>query len=351
MGERTTVIGTILAVVFQNEENGYTVARIVTDDGEPVTVVGCIPCAAPGEELILTGRYTTHPQHGEQFAADEVERHMPTGETEILNYLASGVVRGIGPATAQKLVDRFGADTLDVLDGEPEKLKTIKGITDKRAREIAESWRELAGLRRVLDFLTKYDLPVGLAMQLFRRYGADAMDALRRNPYLLSGEAFGVDFSVSDEIALSMGFSGDSSCRTEAGVLFELSHNEQSGGHVFLPREKLVAATAQLLDGDTDTVEKAVTTPFEFVPSVQAVLNNIMQSYVSGFIYSALIDSFCSEQNARMTAMDSANSNAEKLLAELSLQYNRVRQAAITQEITEVSAGAKAQRQKHRKEA
>ena len=91
MGERTTVIGTILAVVFQNEENGYTVARIVTDDGEPVTVVGCIPCAAPGEELILTGRYTTHPQHGEQFAADEVERHMPTGETEILNYLASGV--------------------------------------------------------------------------------------------------------------------------------------------------------------------------------------------------------------------------------------------------------------------
>ena len=131
MGERTTVIGTILSVVFQNEENGYTVARIVTDDGEPVTVVGCIPCAAPGEELILTGRYTTHPQHGEQFAADEVERHMPTGETEILNYLAYGVVRGIGPATAQKLVDRFGADTLDVLDGEPEKLKTIKGITDK----------------------------------------------------------------------------------------------------------------------------------------------------------------------------------------------------------------------------
>ena len=280
MGERTTVIGTILTVVFQNEENGYTVARIVTDDGEPVTVVGCIPCAAPGEELILTGRYTTHPQHGEQFAADEVERHMPTGETEILNYLASGVVRGIGPATAQKLVDRFGADTLDVLDGEPEKLKTIKGITDKRAREIAESWRELAGLRRVLDFLTKYDLPVGLAMQLFRRYGADAMDALRRNPYLLSGEAFGVDFSVSDEIALSMGFSGDSSCRTEAGVLFELSHNEQSGGHVFLPREKLVAATAQLLDGDTDTVEKALDDLLERGSVVQEQVANVEGCYL-----------------------------------------------------------------------
>ena len=205
---------------------------------------------------------------------------MPTGETEILNYLASGVVRGIGPATAQKLVDRFGADTLDVLDGEPEKLKTIKGITDKRAREIAESWRELAGLRRVLDFLTKYDLPVGLAMQLFRRYGADAMDALRRNPYLLSGEAFGVDFSVSDEIALSMGFSGDSSCRTEAGVLFELSHNEQSGGHVFLPREKLVAATAQLLDGDTDTVEKALDDLLERGSVVQEQVANVEGCYL-----------------------------------------------------------------------
>ena len=280
MGERTTVIGTVLAVVFQNEENGYTVARIVTDDGELVTVVGCIPCAAPGEELILTGSYTTHPQHGEQFAADEVERHMPTSETEILSYLASGVVRGIGPATAQKLVDRFGADTLDVLDGGAEKLRTVKGITDRRAREIAESWRELSGLRRVLDFLTKYDLPVGLAMQLFRRYGADAMDALRRNPYLLSGELFGVDFSVSDEIALSMGFSGDSACRTEAGLLFELSHNEQSGGHVFLPREKLLAATAQLLDCGADAAEKSLDDLIERGSVVQEQVANVMGCYL-----------------------------------------------------------------------
>ena len=117
MGQRCTVEGAVQSVIFQNEENGYTVLTLIVDgQEEPVTVVGCIPCAAPGEELSLTGRYTTHPQHGEQFAADEVERHMPTGETEILNYLASGVVRGIGPATAQKLVDRFGADTLDVLD-------------------------------------------------------------------------------------------------------------------------------------------------------------------------------------------------------------------------------------------
>ncbi len=280
MEERTTVIGTILTVVFRNEENGYTVARIVTDDGEVVTVVGCIPCAAPGEELILTGRYMTHPQHGEQFSAEEVERHMPTGEAEILNYLSSGVVRGIGPATAQKLVDRFGERTLEVLDEGAEQLKTIKGITDKRAREIAESWRELAGLQRVLDFLTRYDLPVSLAVQLFRRYGGDALEAMQRNPYLLSGEAFGVDFAVADEIALSMGFSGDSACRTEAGVLFELSHNEQSGGHIFLPREKLLAATAQLLDCGAEAAEKALDDLLARGSVVQEEVANVTGCYL-----------------------------------------------------------------------
>ena len=257
MGERTTVIGTILAVVFQNEENGYTVARIVTDDGEPVTVVGCIPCAAPGEELILTGRYTTHPQHGEQFAADEVERHMPTGETEILNYLASGVVRGIGPATAQKLVDRFGADTLDVLDGEPEKLKTIKGITAKKATEISAAFRSLTGLRRVMEFLSRYDLPVTLAMGLLRAYGDETLTRLKENPYLLTDERCGVEFAAADEIALSMGFDGDDPCRTEAAVLYELNHN-LSNGHVFLPRPKLVAATTELIGIGEETAEKAL---------------------------------------------------------------------------------------------
>lgn len=213
--ESATVIGTILTVVFQNEENGYTVARIVTDDGEPVTVVGCIPCAAPGEELILTGRYTTHPQHGEQFAADEVERHMPTGETEILNYLASGVVRGIGPATA-RLVDRFGADTLDVLDGEPEKLKTIKGITDKRAREIAESWRERGSAARagLPDEVRPAGGACDAAFPALRR-GRDGRAAAQP----VSPQRRGVrrGFSVSDEIALSMGFSGDSSCARRRG--------------------------------------------------------------------------------------------------------------------------------------
>ena len=257
MGEQT-IMGTVLAVVFQNEENGYAVVRLVTDEGELVTVVGCIPCAASGERLSATGEFVSHAQYGEQFEAHEVERQMPTDETEILNYLASGAIRGIGPATAEKLVNRFGADTLDIMESAPEQLTAIKGITDKRAREIGAAFREQMGLRRLMEFLTHYELPVTLSVPLYRRFGADAMAAVARNPYLLAGEQFGVEFSACDEIALSMGFSGDASLRTEAGLLFELSHNEENGGHIFLPREKLLAAAVQLLDIDTDTAEKSL---------------------------------------------------------------------------------------------
>ena len=279
MGEQQTLIGTIASVIYQNGENGYAVVRLVTDDGELITVTGCIPCAAPGEELAATGSFVVHPAHGEQFAADEVERHMPTDESDILDYLASGVIRGIGPATAQKLVERFGADTLDILENTPEELRKMKGITDKRAREIAESFREQMGLRRLMEFLTRFELPVALAVPLYRRFGAGAMEALRRNPYLLVDEPFGVDFALADEIALALG--GDASCRTEAGLLFELSHNEQNGGHVFLPRDKLLAATAQLLDTPSDAVEKSLDDLIDAGKIAQEAVANVTACYLT----------------------------------------------------------------------
>ncbi len=281
MDEQTTVIGTIAAVIYQNEENGYAVVRAVTDEGELLTVTGCIPCAAPGEEIAATGTFVTHPQHGEQFAAAEVERHMPATESSILDYLSSGVIRGVGPVTAQKLVESFGPDTLDVIENAPEELRKVKGVTDKRAREIAESFREQMGLRRLMEFMTRFSLPVALAVPLYRRFGAGAMEMLRRNPYLLSDEPFGVDFAVADEIALALGFSGDASCRTQAALLFELSHNEQNGGHVFLPRDKLLAATAQLLDMPSDAAEKSLDDLLDAGKIVQEHVANVDACYLS----------------------------------------------------------------------
>ncbi len=281
MGEQETVIGTIASVIYQNEESGYAVFRLATDDGEMITVTGCVPCAAPGEELAVTGNYVIHPAHGEQFSAEGVERRLPATESGILDYLSSGAIRGIGPATAQKLVERFGADTLDVLENAPEELRRLKGITDKRAREIAESFREQLGLRRLMEFLTRFELPIALAVPLYRRFGAGAMEQLRRDPYQLSAEPFNVDFGLADEIALALGFTGDASCRTEAGILFELSHNEQNGGHIFLPREKLIAATAQLLDAPPDVVEKSLDVLIDRWRIVQEPVANVTACYLA----------------------------------------------------------------------
>ena len=257
MDGRCRIDGTILNLIFQNEENGYTVLRLVTGDGEVVTVVGTIPCAAPGENLIVTGRWVSHPTHGDQVQAEEVERHMPTTEAEIRSYLSSGVVKGVGPATAERIVDRFGVNALRVMEEEPELLGKIKGITARKAMEIAESYRYQTGMRRLLDFLSVNDLPLSLATRLYRRYGGDALEQVRANPYLLVDELYGVDFAVMDEIALSMGVAGDSRRRVEAAVLFELSYN-LNNGHVFLPRDKLLAAAGQLIDCPPDTAEIAL---------------------------------------------------------------------------------------------
>ena len=257
MNGRCTIDGTILNTIFTNEENGYTVLRLVTGDGEMVTVVGTIPCAAPGENLIVTGRWVEHPTHGSQVVAEEVERHMPTTESDIISYLSSGIIKGVGQATALMLVQRFGERTLQIMEEEPELLSKVRGISERKAREIAESYRYQTGMRRLLDFLAINSLPVSLAVRLYRRYGLDALDTVRHNPYLLVDELYGVDFSVMDEIALTMGIAGDSHRRVEAAVLFELTYN-LNNGHVFLPREKLVAAAASLIDCSLDRIEMSL---------------------------------------------------------------------------------------------
>ncbi len=249
--------GVIHSVIFQNAENGYTVLRLLTEEGEVVTVVGCIPCAAPGERLTVTGVWERHPQHGEQLRAAEVERSLPEDEEEIFSYLSSGVLKGVGPATARSIVERFGLETFDILETAPERLTTLKGVTARRAQEIAEGFRQHMGLRRLMAFLARYELPPVLAMRLRRQYGDAALEKLREDPYLLAADDCGVAFSVADEIAMGMGFEPDSSLRLQAAVSFELSHNENNG-HVFLPREKLIAATAQLLECSVDQPELAL---------------------------------------------------------------------------------------------
>ena len=282
MEEFSTLEGTVHSLIFQNADNGYTVLRLVDDAGEVTTVVGCIPCAAPGERLLVTGTVSVHPQYGEQFAVRDVERRLPDEEDEILSYLSSGIVKGVGPATAQRIVERFGAEALDVLELEPERLTTLKGVTQKKAMEISASFRAHMQLRRLMEFLARYELPIGLAMTLARRFGDNALDAVRQNPYVLADGYFGVDFALTDEIALSLGLDPASGCRVEAAVLFELGHNA-SNGHVFLPRDKLTLATAQLLDAEADAVEAALDALVARGAVVQEVIAGVTACYLRSF--------------------------------------------------------------------
>ena len=220
MNELCCLDGTVHSLIFQNAENGYTVLRLLSEEGEIHTVVGCIPCVAPGEHLTVNGVWETHPQHGEQLKAVELERRLPEDVDEIYNYLASGVCKGVGPATAQAIVDRFGIETLDVLEQNPERLTSLRGVTSRRAMQIGESFRQQMGLRRLMAFLAQYELPPALAILLRKLYGDRALDAVRDNPYLLSADECGVPFSATDQIAMSLGIAADSDERLQAAVIF-----------------------------------------------------------------------------------------------------------------------------------
>lgn len=246
------------AVVFRNEENGYTVLRLDTGEGGEVTAVGCIPGASPGEGLTLHGAWSRHSAYGEQFRAEVAERRMPVGEKAVFDYLASGAVRGVGAATARRMVDEFGADVLTVLEETPEQLTRIRGITRKRALAMGDAYRLQLGMRRLLDFLGAHGLPLTLAMPLYRRFGPRALEALKDNPYLLLEGEEPVAFSVADGLALSLGLEGDSPRRAEAGLRFELAHNTLRNGHTFLPRGKLLRASGQLLGLDAAQLEAAL---------------------------------------------------------------------------------------------
>ena len=249
--------GTVQSIVFQNPENGYTVLRLCEESGELITVVGIIPMTVVGERLVIMGHWGTHASHGRQFEAEFLERLMPENSREILAYLSSRAVKGIGAKTAEKIVALFGASSLDVIENEPEKLTQISGISSKKAQEISDSFRRQAGIRRLIEFLTLHHLPAELAVRLYRVYGELAVDALRDDPYLLTDPYFGADFAAVDAFALELDLEADDERRVEAGILFELSYN-LTNGHTFIPMPKLCAATAALLNLEHETIEEGL---------------------------------------------------------------------------------------------
>ena len=249
--------GTIDSVIYKNEENGYTVLRLRDENGERVTVVGCFPYAAPGESMIASGTWTAHSVHGRQFKAEFAQRLLPTTASAIYDYLAGGTVKGIGPATAALIVDKFGEKTLDILENSPHELAKIKGIGTDKAKRISADFRRQAGVRRIMEFICSFGIRPILGMRMYKFYGDEALNLLRENPYILATNHIGGKFSEADSLALEMGIEGNSRNRINAAALFELRHN-LNNGHCFIPREKLAAVTAQLISVELEEVEDSI---------------------------------------------------------------------------------------------
>ena len=246
MTEPEILQGTIGAVVYQNYENGYAVLRLHCDNGQTVTVVGTIPLPAVGEQLMVTGKWGSHASYGKQFEAEFLERLMPQTATDILGYLSSRIIKGIGPKTAARIVSHFGENTLKVLELEPQRLAEVSGISLAKAESFGEAFRQQVGMRQLMEFFALHHLSAELAVKTYKLYGPSSMDMLYDDPYLLTDEVLDAPFGAVDQFAIALGIAGDDHRRIDAGILFELQYN-RTAGHAFLPEDKLISATATLL--------------------------------------------------------------------------------------------------------
>ena len=277
--ELEIIQGAVSAVVYQNYENGYAVLRLNVGGSQNVTVVGTIPLPAVGERLMVTGKWSTHSSYGRQFEAEFLERMLPQTAMEILNYLSSRVIKGIGPRMAARIVDYFGAETLAVMEREPERLAEVSGISREKAVKIGEEFKLQVGMRQIMEFFALHHLPAELAVRTYKLYGDSTVELLYDDPYLLMDEGLEAPFGAVDRFAIELGVAADDPRRVEAGILFELNYNLLAG-HSFLPEEKLIPATAQLLSVEAEDIRKGVNRLLEADRLVRQTLAGIVVIYL-----------------------------------------------------------------------
>jgi len=250
--------GQIERITYTNEENGYTIARVkVCGRQDLVTVVGYLMSPAPGETLNLKGEWVHHPKFGEQFKVMEYETTVPATVFGIERYLGSGLIKGLGPKMAGRIVKKFGEKTLDVIGNDIEKLTLVEGIGEKRITMIQQAWDEQKEIRNVMLFLQSYGVSSGYATKIFKQYGNRSVAVVKENPYRLAGDIFGIGFVIADGIAEKLGVPKTSPLRVEAGIIYVLDHLSDEG-HVFYPYESLVKKSREILGVEKDVVVDAL---------------------------------------------------------------------------------------------
>lgn len=241
-------------IIYRNADNGYTVLNLVSGE-EEITCVGIFSAIAEGENIEASGDYTDHLTYGKQFKVESFEEKAPEDEEAIERYLGSGAIRGIGLALAARIVRRFKADTFRIIEEEPERLAEVKGISERKAMEIADQVNEKRDLRQAMIFLQQYGITMNLAVKVYQQYGQEVYGIIRENPYRLADDIEGVGFRTADEIAVRVGIRMDSDFRIRSGILYVLLQ-ASTEGHTYLPEEELTRRTGQLLEVGEEQIEK-----------------------------------------------------------------------------------------------
>jgi len=257
--DRVIINGTVEGITFCNQTNGFTVFEFSSDeDGEIFTAVGVVSELSPGEQVTLTGVWQTHQSFGKQLKVEMLERRMPVSTEQLFKYLSSGGSRGVGPATAEKIVSKFGENSFDVIENDCMRLTEIKGISPEKARKISNEFRNQFAARSTVIALEKYGMTTSECLAAFKRYGVEAAAVVKKNPYKLCVDIDSISFERAEEIALRIPDTVSRDYRTNAGLLHIVKHNLYSNGHTCLPREKMIKPACEFLDVTADEAEISI---------------------------------------------------------------------------------------------
>ncbi len=262
------ITGSVKRVTYYNQDNGYSVLRLRPErqSGEKVpgvgidgllTVVGNLPKLSPGEKIKLQGDYTTHAKHGLQFKASFCEQLLPATNSGIERYLGSGLIKGIGPELAKRIVKHFKGKTLEIIEDDPKQLKNVPGIGEDRTAKIIQAWEEMSNIKDIMLFLHSHNISTNLAVKIYKTYGDQSLDVVKENPYRLEQDIFGIGFKTADKIAQNMGLPKDHPSRIEAGIVYAI-HESVDEGHVYIPQNDLKNRSAELLETDASQIDEGI---------------------------------------------------------------------------------------------
>src|SRR5215469_5299598 len=256
--------GSVESIVFRNEDNHYTVARFrPTDSGrlfrdDLTTIVGALPGVHVGELLAVEGEWEKDPRYGRQLRVLSFTQRLPASVEGITRYLSSGLIKGIGPKKAQRIVDYFGEQTLAIIEQQPERLTEVKGINAKDSEQIAKSWAEQNEIKELHLFLQSHAVSMNLATRIYKQYGQESIKVIRENPYQLAQDVYGIGFRTADEIAVKLGLPRDSVPRVASGLKYVLAQAANDDGHCFLPENELLRRACDILQAPYDMLPPAL---------------------------------------------------------------------------------------------